>query len=58
MALTLVPCNHLWLEVANEGDKRIAVCKWCKKKGKFDVDGWEVLLVLGQAVNKPIRRVR
>lgn len=55
MVLALVPCHHLWLEVANVGDKRIAICKWCKRKGRFDKDGWEVLLMLGQAVNKPIR---
>lgn len=55
MIFPLTPCNHYWLEVATVRNKRIAICKFCKKKGTFDLDGWELVRALGHAVNKPRR---
>lgn len=55
MTLQTVPCQCLWLEVANQKGQVIAICKWCKKKASFDRVAWEILRVEGCAVNKPIR---
>ena len=55
--LTLVPCNHFWLEVKAGGGRIIAVCKYygCRKRGEFTMEEWGKLAEDGKALNKPVR---
>lgn len=53
--LHLVPCECVWLEVAVQESKIVAICKWCKRKEMFVLTEWETLLYEGKAINKPIR---
>jgi hypothetical protein len=57
MPLTLVPCNHYWLEVRGTAFEITAVCKHfhCRKTGRFTVEQWDALAEEGQALNKPVR---
>ena len=52
--LTLVPCNHYWLEVYAR-TTIVAVCKFCKKRGEFTPMEWIVITVDGRGINKPVR---
>jgi hypothetical protein len=55
--LTLVPCDHYWLEVKTAGGKVIAICKhrYCKQRGEFTMEQWGALAEEGRALNKPVR---
>lgn len=55
--LTLVPCNHFWLEVKATAAEIIAICKFmgCRKRGTFSHEAWGNLAKAGHALNKPVR---
>lgn len=55
--LTLIPCNHFWLEVRTMNGEVTAVCKHkgCKKKEVFSLQQWSELAHAGRCLNKPIR---
>lgn len=55
MALTLVPCNHFWLEMETRNQIVIALCKTCHKRAEFEMTNWEILGAAGMALNKPTR---
>jgi len=55
MSLTLVPCEHYWLECRTRPGQIVAVCKFCKKRGEFNEAEWLGLANMGQAINKPVR---
>jgi len=55
--LSLVPCNHFWLEVKTSGQTVTALCKHrgCQKKGTFTMNEWGALAQEGRCLNKPVR---
>ena len=55
--LTLVPCNHFWLETGWKSGNMIAICKYygCRKRGEFTMEEWDALAEEGRALNKPVR---
>lgn len=55
--LTLVPCNHFWLEVRTIGQQVTALCKFrpCQKKHVFTMEEWGKLAQEGRCLNKPVR---
>lgn len=55
MMLTLVPCNHFWLEMQTRNQVIIALCKFCKRRSEFTMDEWDALALEHKALNKPVR---
>jgi hypothetical protein len=55
--LTLVPCQHYWLEVRTHNGTVTALCKFykCRQRGTFTMEEWAALAEAGQALNKPVR---
>lgn len=57
--LTLVPCDHFWIEVHTSlaKDTVTAICKHkgCRKTMRFSMENWERLAQAGRCLNKPIR---
>ncbi len=55
--LTLVPCNHFWIEVKSIPKGILALCKFphCRTRGEFTPEEWEALRDAGEAANKPPR---
>ena len=55
--LSLVPCEHFWLEAKVGGGKIIAVCRYygCRTRGEFTAEEWDELAKEGRALNKPVR---
>jgi hypothetical protein len=56
--LTLVPCDHFWLEVRTVPNQVvIAICnrRGCRKRGTFTMEDWGALAQEGRALNKPVR---
>jgi len=55
MPLSLVPCEHYWLEMVRRATTTVAICKHCRKRGEFTQEEWKQLAARGACLNKPIR---
>lgn len=57
--LTLVPCDHFWIEVHTNPLTKIvtAICKHkgCRKTMRFSMENWTLLAEGGRCLNKPVR---
>lgn len=55
--LTLVPCDHFWLEMRTSGGVVTAVCnrRGCRIRGTFSMEEWGALAQEGRCLNKPVR---
>ena len=54
--LTLVPCDHFWLEMKRENEKVIALCKWpkCRERGEFTFKEWAIIVFESRGQNKVV----
>jgi len=55
--LSLVPCDHYWLEVKTANEIVTAICKYyhCRRRGQFTMEEWHQLAEQKRALNKPVR---
>ena len=53
--LSLVPCEHYWLECHDQAETVIAICRTCRKRGVFTHEEFTVLLNTNQAAPLPQR---